>query len=134
MKILEPSFYTVRLPNKGYTFNITYSFVIIPVTRRVKGFTRFVRKYVTGRRKRFDPIKYMSNYVLVPLERSAFRSAHRRRSTDRFLSKGTRQILRSRQRSCASCHTFCSAAQASVLTAPCEASSRETMILQRCKT
>jgi len=25
----------------------------IPVTRRVKGYTRFVGKYVTGRRKRF---------------------------------------------------------------------------------
>jgi len=27
--------------------------LIIPVTRRVKGYTRFVGKYVTGRRKRF---------------------------------------------------------------------------------
>jgi len=26
---------------------------VIPVTRRVKGYTRFVGKYVTGRRKRF---------------------------------------------------------------------------------
>jgi len=31
--------------------------VIIPVTRRVKGYTRFVGKYVTGRRKRFRPHK-----------------------------------------------------------------------------
>jgi len=29
----------------------------IPVTRRVKGYTRFVGKYVTGRRKRFRPHK-----------------------------------------------------------------------------
>jgi len=27
--------------------------IFIPVTRRVKGYTRFVGKYVTGRRKRF---------------------------------------------------------------------------------
>jgi len=27
----------------------------IPVTGRVKGYTRFVGKYVTGRRKRFRP-------------------------------------------------------------------------------
>jgi len=31
--------------------------VIIPVTRRVKGYTRLVGKYVTGRRKRFRPDK-----------------------------------------------------------------------------
>jgi len=27
-----------------------------PVTHRVKGYTRFVGKYVTGRRKRFDKV------------------------------------------------------------------------------
>jgi len=32
-------------------------YVFIPVTRRVKGNTRFVGKYVTGRRKRFRPHK-----------------------------------------------------------------------------
>jgi len=32
-------------------------FVIVPGTRRVKGYTRFVGKYVTGRRKRFRPHK-----------------------------------------------------------------------------
>jgi len=31
----------------------TRNFIIIPVTRRVKGYTRFVEKYITGRRKRF---------------------------------------------------------------------------------
>jgi len=31
--------------------------LVIPVTRRVKGYTRFVGKYVTGRRKRFRPHK-----------------------------------------------------------------------------
>jgi len=31
--------------------------VIIPVTCRVKGYTRFVGRYVTGRRKRFRPHK-----------------------------------------------------------------------------
>jgi len=31
--------------------------LIIPVTRRVKGYTRFVGKYVTGRRKHFRPHK-----------------------------------------------------------------------------
>jgi len=34
-----------------------YHILIIPVTRRVKGYTRFVGKYVTGRRKRFPPHK-----------------------------------------------------------------------------
>jgi len=32
-------------------------FILIPVTCRVKGYTRFVGKYVTGRRKRFRPHK-----------------------------------------------------------------------------
>jgi len=32
-------------------------YIFIPVTRTVKGYTRFVRKYVTGRRKRFRPHK-----------------------------------------------------------------------------
>jgi len=32
-------------------------FLFIPVTRRVKGYTRFVGKYVTGRGKRFRPHK-----------------------------------------------------------------------------
>jgi len=36
--------------------------LIIPVTRRVKGYTRFVGKYVTGRRKRFRPHKV---YILL---------------------------------------------------------------------
>jgi len=31
--------------------------LFVPVTRRVKGYTRFVGKYVTGRRKRFLPHK-----------------------------------------------------------------------------
>jgi len=31
--------------------------IIIPVTRRVKGYTRFLEKYVSGRRKRFRPHK-----------------------------------------------------------------------------
>jgi len=35
--------------------NFSESRMVIPVTRRVKGYTRFVRKYVTGRRKRFRP-------------------------------------------------------------------------------
>jgi len=33
------------------------SSLVIPVTRRVKGYTRFVGKYVTDRRKRFRPHK-----------------------------------------------------------------------------
>jgi len=31
--------------------------LVIPVTRRVKGCTKFVGKYVTGRMKRFEPHK-----------------------------------------------------------------------------
>jgi len=34
-----------------------YAYIFIPVTRRVKGYTRFFGKYVTGRRKRFRPHK-----------------------------------------------------------------------------
>jgi len=37
--------------------DFTISPVFIPVTRRVKGYTRFVGKYETGRRKRFRPHK-----------------------------------------------------------------------------
>jgi len=40
--------------------NIIYKigqYIFIPVTRRVKGYTRFVGKCVTGRRKRFRPHK-----------------------------------------------------------------------------
>jgi len=33
--------------------------IFIPVTRRVKGCTRLVGKYVTGTKKRSDPIKYI---------------------------------------------------------------------------
>jgi len=40
-------------PNK----NLIKLYIFIPVTRRVKGYTRFVEKYVTGRRKRFRPHK-----------------------------------------------------------------------------
>jgi len=42
---------------KDTTPNIRKITVIIPLTRRVKGYTRFVGKYVTGRRKRFRPHK-----------------------------------------------------------------------------
>jgi len=38
------------------------TYIFIPVTRRVKGYTRFVGKYVTGRRKRFRPHKV---YILL---------------------------------------------------------------------
>jgi len=31
--------------------------IFIPVTRRVKGYTRFVGRYATGRRKQFRPYK-----------------------------------------------------------------------------
>jgi len=37
-------------------------FIFIPVTRKVKGYTRFVGKYVTGRRKRFRRYK---DYVFL---------------------------------------------------------------------
>jgi len=36
---------------------MAYAYLVIPDTRRVKGYTRFVGKYVTGRRKRFRPHK-----------------------------------------------------------------------------
>jgi len=40
--------------------------VFIPVTRRVKGYTRFVGKYVTGRRKRFRPHKVYIFLTVCP--------------------------------------------------------------------
>jgi len=39
--------------------------IFIPVTRRVKGYTRFVGKYVTGRRKRFRPHKVYSFLIRI---------------------------------------------------------------------
>jgi len=39
--------------------------IFIPVTRRVKGYTRFVGKYVTGRRKRFRPHKVYTRIFLI---------------------------------------------------------------------
>jgi len=48
----------LNLNNKSQKF--------IPVTRRVKGNTRFVKKYVTGRRKRFTPYKI---YIFIFLIR-----------------------------------------------------------------
>jgi len=49
---LHPS----RTPSHGYRL---YRFLLsfIPVTCRVKGYTKFVGKYVTGRRMRFRPYK-----------------------------------------------------------------------------
>jgi len=43
---------------------IILGIIFIPVTRRVKGYTRFVGKYVTGRRKRFRPHKV---YIYIRL-------------------------------------------------------------------
>jgi len=40
-----------------YWFKYIIHYIFIPVTRRVKRYTRFVRKYVIGRRKRFRPHK-----------------------------------------------------------------------------
>jgi len=39
--------------------------VFIPVTRRVKGYTRFVWKYVTGRKKRFRPHKVYIFFIKI---------------------------------------------------------------------
>jgi len=36
---------------KGKQLEVCNLYIFIPVTRRVKGYTRFVGKYVTGRRK-----------------------------------------------------------------------------------
>jgi len=46
--------YQVRF---GVFYEEVYDVIIIPVTRRVKGYTRFIGMYVTGRRKRFRPYK-----------------------------------------------------------------------------
>jgi len=54
-----------------------YIYVIIPVTRTVKGYTRFVGKYVTGRRNRFRPHKV---YVLRISGSLESRSSHVRLS------------------------------------------------------
>jgi len=37
--------------------------IIIPDTRRIKRYTRFVGKYVKGRRKRFRPQRFVGKYV-----------------------------------------------------------------------
>jgi len=39
--------------------------LIIPVTRRVKGYTRFVGQYVTGRMKRFRPHKVYTLLIRI---------------------------------------------------------------------
>jgi len=60
---------------QGYTH---YKFgVFVPVTRRVKGYTRFVGKYVAGRRKGFWPHKVY--IVLIRIAESS-RSSHVRLS------------------------------------------------------
>jgi len=43
--------------NMNVTTLFSKEYVFIPVTRRVKGYTKFVGKYVTGGRKRFRPHK-----------------------------------------------------------------------------
>jgi len=54
---------TYRLTHQSLSFSLLYfpvahsGYIFIPVTRRVKGYTRFVGMYVTGRRKRFQPHK-----------------------------------------------------------------------------
>jgi len=45
-----------------HTYLYSHSNIFIPVTRRVKGYTRLVGKYVTSRRKRFLPHKV---YILL---------------------------------------------------------------------
>jgi len=54
-----PSTYSsVSWSNSSYPTHLKRAnFIFIPVTRRVKGYTRFVGKYVTGRGKRFRPHK-----------------------------------------------------------------------------
>jgi len=39
--------------------------IFIPVTRRVNGYTRFVGKYVTSRRKRFRPHKVYTFFIRI---------------------------------------------------------------------
>jgi len=41
----------------SFLYPVNSTVLVIPVTRRVKGYTRFVGKYVTGRRKLFWPHK-----------------------------------------------------------------------------
>jgi len=59
---------TYRLTQKGLprplflvmvSADVLQTSVIIPVTRRVKRYARFVGKYETGRRKCFRPHKYI---------------------------------------------------------------------------
>jgi len=42
---------------RSKAYFVAHYIIFIPVTGRVKGYTRFVRKYVTGRMKRFRPHK-----------------------------------------------------------------------------
>jgi len=41
-----------------------FSFVFIPLIRRVKGYTRLLKKYVTGRRKQKFRVYYIRRKVL----------------------------------------------------------------------
>jgi len=50
----------------GYLVNVRWDacgkYLIIPITRRVKKYTRFVEKNVEDKRKPFWPYKYTKNY------------------------------------------------------------------------
>jgi len=59
-KVYKPKRFNKVLHLTKTMFNVSpleSNTFIIPVTRRVKGYTRFVGKYVPGKRKRFRPHK-----------------------------------------------------------------------------
>jgi len=54
--ILAPARLNIIQDGKIYHL-LNTKMLIIPVTRRLEGYTKFVGRYVTGRRKRFRPHK-----------------------------------------------------------------------------
>jgi len=82
-ELLDPTFAALELLYNAFTHtclychSVIFCITVIRVTRRVKGYTRFVEKYVTGRRKRFRPHKVYIFLIritsLVDLAMSAVR-------------------------------------------------------------
>jgi len=56
-EFLQSTYSSVSWSYSSYPNHLIRANCIFNVTRRVKGYTRFVGKYVTVRRKRFRPYK-----------------------------------------------------------------------------
>jgi len=82
------------ISNKLFKYYVFYSrLAIIPVTRRVKGYTRYIEKYVTGRRKSFRPYKV---YIYLDQDHNPRRSGPVRLSILMNVDLGTIKARRLR--------------------------------------